>query len=36
MTARCDQCGNEVERVWAKETDEGTEWLCEDCHPEME
>lgn len=35
MTARCDRCGNEIERVWRNQSDERTEWLCEECHPDM-
>jgi hypothetical protein len=35
MTAQCDSCGNDVERVWSKQSDERTKWLCEACHPDM-
>ena len=35
MTARCDWCGNEVERVWETQSDERTDWLCKECHPDM-
>ena len=29
MIARCDQCGNKVERVWEEQSDNRSEWLCE-------
>lgn len=35
MTATCDRCGTEVDRVWELTRDEDTEWLCRDCHPKM-
>jgi DNA-directed RNA polymerase subunit RPC12/RpoP len=36
MPARCEQCGNEVERLWEYQISESTDWLCQECHPRME
>lgn len=35
MTATCDCCGDEVDRVWESTSDDETEWLCQKCHPKM-
>jgi hypothetical protein len=35
MPARCERCGAETEQVWEHHSNDGPEWLCQECHPEM-
>jgi hypothetical protein len=36
MSARCERCGTGTAQIWKCHSSDGPEWLCHECHPEME
>ncbi len=35
MPATCERCGEAVDRVWKATNQGATEWVCRECHPEL-